>query len=248
MSVTSDVYALGVLLYQLIAGRRPCGATAVADTDLMRAICDEPPVRPALAAQMGTGFAVSAELEWIVLKALRKEPERRYESVDRLTDDLDRLDTGRPVLAGPDSRRYRAGKFIRRHRLAVAAGVLVLASLVAGMTATLWQARRADEQRARAELRFQNARRLANAMVFELNDAIESGATSARALLLTRASEQLDALALDSPDDPLLAEELATAYHKLADAQGRAGSANLGGLGRGARQSPQGNRHSTADC
>ena len=229
MAVTSDVYALGVLLGTiLITGQRPCGATAVTDTALMGAICDQPPVRPALAAQTGTGFAVGAELEWIVLKALRKEPDRRYESVDRLTDDLDRLASARPVLAGPDSRRYRAGKFVRRHRFAVAAAVLLLTSLLAGMTTTLWQARRADEQRARAELRFQNARRLANAMVFELNDAIASGATSARALLLTRASEQLDALALDSPDDPVLAEELATAYHRLGDAQGRPGSANLG--------------------
>ena len=108
--------------------------------------------------------------------------------------------------------------------------MLLTLSLLAGLTATLWQARVAERQRALAEHRFQNARRVASSMVFELHDAIEAvpGATAARALLLTRASEQLDALALDTPDDPLLLEELAVAYHRLGDVQGRTASAHLG--------------------
>jgi eukaryotic-like serine/threonine-protein kinase len=228
IAVTSDVYALGVLLYQLITGHRPYGAADRAESDLVRAICSEPPISPVVAAREGTRFRVDIELEWVLLKALRKEPDRRYQSVGQLADDVRRFLGAQPVLAGPDSRRYRARKFVSRHRGAVAAVALVTLSLVSGMTATLWQARRADEQRARAELRFQNARRLANAMVFELNDAIEAGGTSARALLLTRASEQLDALARDAPGDPVLTEELATAYHRLGDVQGSADTPNLG--------------------
>ena len=150
------------------------------------------------------------------------------QSVEQLAEDVSRFLTARPVLAGPDSRRYRARKFVVRHRAAVAAGALVTLSLVVGLGATLWQAQKAEAQRVRAELRFQNARRLANSMVFELNDAIEAGGTSARALLLTRASEQLDALARDVPDDPVLAEELAESYHRLGNVQGRTGFANLG--------------------
>jgi tetratricopeptide (TPR) repeat protein/predicted Ser/Thr protein kinase len=230
MTVTSDVYALGVLLYQLIAGQPPYGAAPLTDADLIRAICDDAPVRLRTAALEGTHFDVSVELEWVVLKALRKEPDRRYGSVEQLAEDIRRFLSGLPVVAGPDSRRYRARKFVVRHRTFVAAGALLTLSLVAGLTATLWQARVAERQRALAEHRFENARRVASSMVFELHDAIEAvpGATAARALLLTRASEQLDALALDTPDDPLLLEELAVAYHRLGDVQGRTASAHLG--------------------
>ncbi len=230
MTVSSDVYALGVLLFQLMTGQRPYGPAALTDPDLMRAICDTPPVRPATAARQGTGFVVGIELEWVVLKALRKEPDRRYASVEQLAEDVTRFLTGRPVLAAPDSRRYRARKFATRNWKSLAAGVLLLVSLVGGLTTTLWQERAANRQRMLAEQRFQNARRVASSMVFELHDAIAAvpGATAARALLLTRASEQLDALALDAPDDPVLLEELAVAYHRLGDVQGLTGSAHLG--------------------
>jgi eukaryotic-like serine/threonine-protein kinase len=230
MTVTSDVYALGVLLYELVTGRRPYAGTPGSDTDLIRAICDDPPARPRTAAREGTRFDVSDELEWVVLKALRKEPDRRYGSVEQLADDVRRLLGGLPVLAGPDSRRYRARKFVVRHRTLVAAGVLLTLSLLIGVSTTLWQARRAERQRALAEQRFQNARRVASSMIFELHDALDAvpGATAARALLLTRASEQLDALALDAPDDPVLLEELAVAYHRLGNVQGRIATANLG--------------------
>ena len=230
MTVTSDVYALGVLLYELVTGRRPYAGTPGSDADLMRAICDDPPMRPRTAAREGTRFDVRDELEWVVLKALRKEPDRRYGSVEQLADDVGRLLDGRPVLAGPDSHRYRARKFVVRHRRLAVAGVLLTLSLLIGVTTTLWQARRAERQRALAEQRFQNARRVASSMIFELHDALHvvPGATAARALLLTRASEQLDALALEAPDDPVLLEELAAAYHRLGDVQGAEGNANLG--------------------
>ena len=230
MTVTSDVYALGVLLYELVTGRRPYAGTPGSDADLIRAICEDPPMRPRTAAREGTRFDVRDELEWVVLKALRKEPDRRYGSVEQLADDAGRLLDGRPVLAGPDSRRYRARKFVVRHRRLAVAGVLLTLSLLIGVTTTLWQARRAERQRALAEQRFQNARRVASSMIFELHDALDAvpGATAARALLLTRASEQLDALALEAPDDPALLEELASAYHRLGDVQGRIAGANLG--------------------
>jgi non-specific serine/threonine protein kinase/serine/threonine-protein kinase len=227
MTVASDVYALGVLLYRLVTGDRPYAQGAANDAVLIRAICEEAPVRPSLAAR-GRGVVVDAELDWVILKALRKEPERRYESVERLADDVRRLLEGLPVHAAPDSRAYRARKFVSRHRWGVAASVLLAASLVGGIVATTWQARRADAQRALAEERLQSARRLANAMIFELNDALESGVTGARALLLQRATEQLDALSADAPEDPVLGEELATAYHRLGDLQGLGGSANIG--------------------
>jgi tetratricopeptide (TPR) repeat protein len=233
MTVTSDVYSLGVLLYRLVTGHGPYGPAPLNDAMLIRAICDEPPVSPAQAARAGTGFSIGADLECILLKALRKEPERRYESVDQFAEDVRRLLDGRPVLAAPDSPSYRARKFVARHRLAVAAAAVAAISLIGGIGATTWQARRANQQRAIAEQRLQQTRRLANAMVFEVNDALAAGTTSARTLLLTRASEQLDALAADLPDDPVLAEELATAYHRLGDVLGNSGGPFAGNRAAG---------------
>jgi eukaryotic-like serine/threonine-protein kinase len=227
MTVASDVYALGVLLYRLVTGERPYGPVSN-NTALFRAICETPPIPPAVAARDGTHFSISAELEWVILKALRKEPERRYESVEQFAEDVRRLLVALPVLAAPDSRRYRAGKFVARHRLGVIAGMLLILSLVGGLAATLWQARRASQQRALAEARLQDTRRLANAMVFELNDALEAGSTSARSLLLTRAAEQLDALAAAAPSDAVLANELATAYHRLGDVLGGTAGSHVG--------------------
>jgi eukaryotic-like serine/threonine-protein kinase len=225
MAVTSDVYALGVLMYHLLTGQRPCGHTSTSDTTLMRAICDEPPTRPSAAARSGTGFVVSQELEWILLKALRKEPERRYESVEEFDADLGRWLTGRPVLAAPDSRTYRIRKFVTRHRAVVAASVLLAASLVAGMTATLWQARRADR-------RFNDVRRLANTFIFDVHDAVATlpGSTAARKLLVSTALTYLDSLSAEAAGDPSLLRELATSYDKLADVLGRPNSPNLGDL------------------
>jgi tetratricopeptide (TPR) repeat protein len=170
------------------------------------------------------------ELDWIVLKALRKEPDRRYASVEQLADEIARHLGGRPVGAAPDSWHYRSRRFVGRHRTLVAAGMLLTLSLAGGLAATLWQARRAQEQRARAERRFNDVRKLANAVVGEIHDAIKDlpGATSARKLLVTRAAEYLDGLAGEARGDESLLLEIAAAYAKIGDAQGNPYLANLG--------------------
>ena len=230
LTVTSDVYALGVLLYRLLTGLSPYGPARRTDADLMRAVCEEAPPRPSAVAPIEHRRKLAGELDWITLKALRKEPDRRYASVEQLADDIQRYLGARPVAAAPDSWRYRARKFAARNRTPVAVGALLALSLAAGVTATLWQARRAEDQRARAERRFADVRKIATSMMGEMNDAIEAlpGATSARGLLVKRACERLDALALDAPDDPALAEEVATAYHRLGELQASASQPNLG--------------------
>jgi tetratricopeptide (TPR) repeat protein/tRNA A-37 threonylcarbamoyl transferase component Bud32 len=229
LTVTSDVYALGALLYRLLAGRGPYGAERRGQAEIVRAICEEAPAPPSEVAAEKDRRELRGELDWIALFALRKEPDRRYASVEQLSDDIQRHLDLRPVAAAPDSWGYRARRLVARRRGAVAASLLLAASLAAGVSATLWQARRADQQRARAERRFNEVRKLASSVMGELHDAIVAvpGATAARALLLKRALEHLDGLALEAPDDPALAEELATAYHRLGELQSSTSNPSL---------------------
>ena len=110
MTVTSDVYSLGVLLYRLLTGQSPYGPKRRTDADLTRAICEEIPVRPSVAAPIERRRQLRSELDAIVLKALRKEPERRYPSVQDFSEDVRRHLEGRPVSARKDTLGYRAGK------------------------------------------------------------------------------------------------------------------------------------------
>src|SRR5262249_48222890 len=136
---------------------------------------------------------LSGDLDTIVLKALRKEPSRRYASVDQMAEDIRRHLDGRPVSARPDSAAYRAGRFVLRHRVGVGAAALVFLSLAGGFV-------EASRQRAKAEKRFSDVRKLANSFLFEFHDAIRDlpGATKARELVVRRALEYLDSLAREA--------------------------------------------------
>ena len=165
VGTASDVYSLGVLLHELLVGRRPFeGLDSL--RDLERAVCSETPPRPSRAVEddpepdlvarnRSTTLArlrrsLAGDVDNIVLSALRKEPERRYSSARSLVDDIERHLTGFPVRARPDTIRYRSRKFVRRHRVVLAAGAVGLAALVAGLAGTAWQARRAAVEAAKA--------------------------------------------------------------------------------------------------
>ena len=243
MTTASDVYSLGVVLYELLTGRKPYRLTSHLPDEVTRAITTQSPVRPSQAVlerakqippvappEIVNPKLLRGDLDNIVLMALRKEPERRYSSVGRLADDVRRHLEGLPVTARKDTVGYRSAKFIRRHRVGVAAAAIVLLSLVGGIVATNWQARRAEQQRAREERRFSEVRRLANALVFDLHGAIENlpGSTAARELLIRHALEYLDSLARESQDDASLQRELASAYLRIGNAQGNPNNPNLG--------------------
>jgi serine/threonine-protein kinase len=145
VTTATDVYGLGVLLYELLSGRRPYIANTQTAGEWERLVCQTDPPR------LSTLAAVDVDIENIVLKAMHKEPGRRYATAAELAEDIRRYLTGFPVSAQPDSVGYRAGKFVRRHRTGVAAAVVAGALLIGFGVAMGVLARRADRERGRAE-------------------------------------------------------------------------------------------------
>jgi non-specific serine/threonine protein kinase/serine/threonine-protein kinase len=254
ITTATDVYSLGVILYELLAGTRPYQLEGKPLHDIVRTITDTDPRRPSDAIERNEAFAgadgaasahlrrrqLTGDLDSIVLRAIRKEPDQRYTSVAQLRDDLERYLEGRPVLARQGSNAYRLRKFIVRHAAAVSGVALLVLVLAGGVVSTLMQARRAEAERARAEERYNDIRGLASSVLFELHDSIAElpGATAARSLLIERGLEYLNRLSRQSADDPSIEREIAAAYIRLGMVQGTPTSANLGDLD-GARRSYQ---------
>ena len=192
-----------MLLYRLLTGQSPYGSQVPNEADLIRAVCERTPEAPSAVARRGHGGGglraerIPPDLDRIVLKAMRKEPEWRYGSVDEFSADVGRFLDGQPVLAASDSMAYRARKFVRRHRVAVFGAVAVVAAVAAGTGATVWQARVAREERGRAERQFNAVRTLAQSVLGELYDSVSGlrGSLPAREILLRRVTRYLDTLA-----------------------------------------------------
>ncbi len=233
VTTASDVYALGALLYELLAGesphRFPTGAPS--PTELFRVVVEGAPPRASVSTpDPEKRRALRGDLDNILLTALRKEPERRYSGVAAFSDDLRRYLEGRPVRARPATFGYRSAKFVRRHKLGVAAGALLLLTFLGGVAATWWQAQEARRQQAIAQRRFHDVRKLARAVIFDYHDLVTPlrGSTPVRERFIKDALEYLDTLSREAADDRGLLREMATAYTKIGQIQGNSYFANLG--------------------
>ncbi|HLX45692.1 MAG TPA: protein kinase [Bryobacteraceae bacterium] len=247
VSTATDIYGLGVILYELLTGSRPFRAPTGSAQELARMIVETVPKRPSTLLRNQEELAnppcapgdlnrwarrLRGDLDNIILKAMHPEPKRRYRSVGELSVDIDRYFAGEPVVAAGDDWKYVARKFVLRHRTGVMAGAAAFASLATGLFIAQHEATVARNQRTMAEQRAAQIRSLANSLLYDLHDAIQNlpGATPVRAKLMDRAAEALDSLKNSPNNDPVVLRELATAYERLADVQGSPQEFNLGDL------------------
>jgi eukaryotic-like serine/threonine-protein kinase len=238
ITTATDVYALGVLLYLLLVGQHPAGQRLRSTAELVKAIVDIEPPPPSEATMSAEAKELAekrastpeklrrqlrGDLDTILGKALKKKPQGRYASVTAFAEDLRRYLKHEAISARPDTFAYRAMKFVRRNRVAVALAMVALAAIIAGSAAAVYQARI-------AERRFQDVRKLAHTFVFDLHDEVAKldGSTKAREMMVQTGLQYLDNLAANAGGDLELQKEIAAGYVKIGDAQGFPTRPNLG--------------------
>ncbi len=230
ITTASDIYSLGVVFYELLTGTKPLNFDKKSFEEILQTATHSTPPLPSANPQASTNDPqLKGDLDNIALTALRKEPERRFKTVEDFADDVRRYLDGLPISARPNTKRYLTGKFIQRNKIAVAATALIFISLVTALAFSLWQADKARKERDRAEKRFQDVRQLSNSLLFDISPKIERlpGSIEARELLVQKALEYLDSLGAESQNDVALKAELASAYEKVGDLQGNIDKPNL---------------------
>ncbi|HLK65391.1 MAG TPA: protein kinase [Bryobacteraceae bacterium] len=216
-TTTTDVYQLGAVLYKLLTGRSPHVFASDAPAAVELAICVN---QPAPASSLNR--QVSRDLDFVLAKALRKEPEERYPSVETLADDLRSFLEWRPVHARSGDAWYRMRRFVRRYRLPVVAAALVFTSLSVGLYA-------ANRERINAQRRFLQVRQVANRFIaFDGEIRGLPNTLAVRKQIVSTSLAYLDALGVEARGEPDLALEIGAAYLEVARIQGVPADAHLG--------------------
>ena len=235
ITTASDVYQLGVVLYALLTGHRPYDLRDCTPSEVERIICEEVPTRPSTAVtalppggregrppSSRLQKMLQGDLDTIVLTALRKEPERRYDSAEQLAGDLHRFLNDEPVTARADSWTYRMRKFVQRHRwgVATAAGFLVL---LLGYAATVtWQSRQIAHERDRARIEMMKAEHVKAFLIALFGNAWQNLGGSDSTVVRTSLDDGVQRLQQRLADQPEIRAEMMSAvaavYQRLGDA------------------------------
>lgn len=228
ITTAADVYSLGIVLHEILSGNRPSSTDKNTARNIEKSTNEkESNTNPKSKIQNPKS---QNDLSNIVQKSLREEPHERYQTISEFSEDIRRFLAGLPVTATADSSFYRLSKFVRRHRQGVIAGALVSLLILSLSGFAVWQAIEANRERAKAEKRFEQVRRLANIVLFEYHDGIAAlpGATAMREKMVTDSLDFLDNLSAEAIENKELQRDIAKAYKKVGDIQGASDTGNVG--------------------
>lgn len=243
VGVATDIYSLGVNLYELLTGRRPYNLESLGWDESARIICERDATRPSSVVlskanatadteaivkarkttPAGLRKRLSGDLDNIVSAAMRKDPARRYRSVDQFTEEIRNHLENRPIKGRGDSILYKTSRFISRHKLGTAAAAALTLLFFSASATAIWQARRLS-------VRLDEDRKLATSFLVDVHEAIAKlpGATPVREALIVRSMKYLNGLAGQTGQDPEMRRSFALAYERFADLQGGVEGAGLG--------------------